>query len=82
VQFSYRLALIPDALQGRVNSCFRLLAFGFNPLGAALCGLLLEGFGSTPTVLLFAAWYAAMAVVTQLNPHVRNAPALATAKRT
>jgi len=82
VQFSYRLALIPDALQGRVNSSFRLLAFGFNPLGAALCGLLLEHIGSTPTVLLFAAWYVGMAVVTQLNPHVRNAPSLATTKRT
>jgi hypothetical protein len=32
VQFNYRLSLIPDALQGRVNSTFRLLAFGFTPL--------------------------------------------------
>jgi predicted MFS family arabinose efflux permease len=76
VQFSYRLALIPDALQGRVNSSFRLLAFGFNPLGATLCGLLLEHIGSTPTVLFFAACYLAMALVTQLNPQVRNARAL------
>ena len=30
---SYRLALIPDALQGRVNSAFRLTRLGFNPLG-------------------------------------------------
>jgi predicted MFS family arabinose efflux permease len=73
VQFSYRLALIPDALQGRVNSTFRLLAFGFNPLGAALCGVAIEHFGSTPTLLLFAAFYLGMAVSTQLNPHVRNA---------
>src|SRR5437764_8590866 len=73
VQFSYRMALIPDALQGRVNSSFRLLAFGFNPLGAALCGLLLERFGSTPTVLVFAACYLAIAVATQTNPHVRHA---------
>ena len=73
VQFSYRLALIPDALQGRVNSSFRLLAFGFNPLGAALCGVLLEHAGSTPTVLLFALCYLAMAVATQLNRQVRNA---------
>ena len=42
VQFSYRLALIPDALQGRVNSTFRLLAFGFIPVGAAVSGFLLE----------------------------------------
>jgi len=73
VQFSYRLALIPDALQGRVNSSFRLLAFGFDPLGAALCGVLLEQAGSTPTVLLFALCYLAMALATQLNPQVRNA---------
>ena len=73
VQFSYRQALIPDALQGRVNSSFRLLAFGFNPLGAALCGLLLERLGSTPTVLLFGACYLALAIATQLNRHVREA---------
>ena len=77
VQFSYRLALIPDALQGRVNSSFRLIAFGFNPLGAALCGLLLEQAGSTTTVWFFAVSYLAMAVATQLNPQVRNAQALA-----
>ncbi len=73
VQFSYRIALIPDALQGRVNSSFRLLAFGFNPLGAALCGLLLQRAGSTATVLVFAACYLMMAVATQLNRHIRHA---------
>ena len=81
VQFSYRLAVIPDALQGRVNSSFRLVAFGFNPLGALLCGVLLEHMGSTPTVWVFAAWYFAMAVMTQFNPHVRNAPAAPGARR-
>ena len=73
VQFSYRIALIPDALQGRVNSSFRLLAFGFSPLGAALCGLLLERAGPTTTVLVFAACYLMMAVATQLNRHIRQA---------
>src|SRR4029079_2577160 len=29
VQYSYRLSIIPEQLQGRVNSTFRLLAFGF-----------------------------------------------------
>lgn len=73
VQFSYRIALIPDALQGRVNSSFRLLAFGFNPLGAALCGLMLERIGSTATTLAFATVYLAMALLTQLNGPVRQA---------
>jgi hypothetical protein len=33
VQLSYRLALIPGPLQGRVNSAFRLIAQGMRPLG-------------------------------------------------
>ena len=73
VQFSYRLSLIPDRLQGRVNSSFRLLAFGFMPLGAALSGVALERLGATATVALFSALLIGFAVATALNPHVRNA---------
>jgi uncharacterized membrane protein len=39
VQFSYRLSLIPDELQGRVNSIFRLVVFAGDPLGLALTGI-------------------------------------------
>ena len=73
VQFSYRLALIPDELQGRVNSTFRLLAFGFMPLGATLSGLLIEQFGAVQSVVLFSIWLLLLAGLTTLNPHVRNA---------
>jgi len=73
VQFSYRLALIPDELQGRVNSTFRLLAFGFNPLGAALSGILLERIGTTPTIIIFSFWFLALGFLTTFNTHVRNA---------
>jgi predicted MFS family arabinose efflux permease len=73
VQFSYRLALIPDRLQGRVNSIFRLLAFGFMPIGAALSGVFIERFGARPTVGIFAAWLLFLAVLTVLNRHVRHA---------
>ena len=73
VQFSYRLALIPDRLQGRVNSVFRLIAFGFMPIGAALAGVLLERFGATATVAIFSAWLLMLAVLTALNRHVRDA---------
>lgn len=73
VQFSYRVALIPDELQGRVNSTFRLLAFGFNPVGAALGGLLLEHFGTGVAVAVFAACRFVVAVVATRDPHVRNA---------
>jgi MFS family permease len=73
VQFSYRLALIPDELQGRVNSVFRLLAFGFMPLGMALTGLLLQWVDVVPTVLAFGVCMIALALATSLNSHVRHA---------
>jgi len=49
---SYRLALTPDALQGRVNSVARLLAFASIPLGTAVGGVLLASIG--PRVELWA----------------------------
>jgi MFS family permease len=45
VQVSYRLATIPDHMQGRVNSVYRLGSFTAMTLGTAVAGLLLEGFG-------------------------------------
>lgn len=74
VQFSYRLALIPNELQGRVNSAFRLLAFGFIPIGAALSGWLLEYAGIGAAVSLFALWSLGLALTATLNRHVRRAP--------
>lgn len=79
VQYSYRLALIPDALQGRVNSAFRLVALGMQPLGLALTGVLLERIGATSTLLFFGVWLLAVAILTTLNRHVRAAPPVAQA---
>src|SRR5438552_1838090 len=76
VQFSYRLALIPDALQGRVNSTFRLLAFGLLPIGAAISGLLLEKIGPIPTIFVFTLWYMLLATFTIFNRNVREARSL------
>lgn len=74
VQFSYRIAMIPDVLQGRVNSGFRLICFSMNPVGAALCGLTLEWWGTTATVAVFSAFFAALAAATWLDDVVRKAP--------
>ncbi len=73
VQFSYRVALIPDALQGRVNSVFRLLAFGFQPAGAAIAGILIERFDVYVAIAFFTVWYFAWAIATMLNRNVRGA---------
>jgi MFS family permease len=53
IQYSYRLRLIPDHLQGRVNSVFRLIAFGAQPLGLALTGLALQAWSVAWAILAF-----------------------------
>ncbi len=73
VQFSYRLALIPDRLQGRVNSAFRLIAWGSQPLGAALAGVLLEVVGIEYSVGVFAAVLVVLGIVAATNSHIRHA---------
>lgn len=43
VSVSYRQRSIPDQLLGRVNSLYRLLAWGMMPIGLILSGLLVRG---------------------------------------
>jgi MFS family permease len=73
VQFSYRISIIPEQLQGRVNSTFRLVAFGFQPIGAALCGILLQWVGILPTLAFYSLVLISLAVLTTANSHVRSA---------
>lgn len=73
VQFTYRSTLIPDALQGRVNSVFRLLAYGGQPLGLTLAGILIQSLGVVTTVFILATGFLTLALVTTLNPQVRRA---------
>lgn len=75
--FSYRLVLIPDALQGRVNSIFRLVTFGAQMLGFALMGLLLQQFGPIATVYIGAVPATLLAILTTINPQVRHAGCIA-----
>jgi MFS family permease len=76
-QFSYRLSLIPDALQGRVNSVFRLVLYTCQPLGLALTGVLIQRFGPIPAVLVLAAILAAFSLAATLYAPMRSAPKLA-----
>jgi MFS family permease len=52
---SYRLGLVPDALQGRVTSVFRLLNMAGQPLSLAVGGLLLAALGPRPVLWITAA---------------------------
>jgi MFS family permease len=76
VQFSYRSAIIPDELQGRVNSVFHLIAFGGQPLGYALTGLLIQDIGVNQTILIDAAILILLALLATVNKPVRNAQPL------
>ncbi|SCF28565.1 Transmembrane secretion effector [Micromonospora matsumotoense] len=54
VVVALRQTLIPDGLQGRVNSVYRLVAWGAIPLGAAAAGMISHRFGP-PAVYGFGA---------------------------
>jgi MFS family permease len=71
--YSYRLALVPDELQGRVNSPFRLGTFGGNTLGFLLMGALLEWTGPIATVWITFVPQVALAVVSTLSVPLRRA---------
>ncbi|MGH2748327.1 MAG: MFS transporter [Actinomycetota bacterium] len=64
VTVSLRQAIIPDRLLARVNSVYRLLAWGTMPVGAALGGVLADLFGLRAPFLVGAAVVGAMAFVT------------------
>ncbi len=73
VQFGYRLALIPDHLQGRVNSVFRLIAYGSEPIGLAVTGILLQAFGPVTTVLVLFVPQFILSIAATFNKRLRNA---------
>jgi MFS family permease len=54
-QVSYRLSIIPDRLQGRVNSVYRLGSFTAMSLGTAVGGLLIAAAGPRATIWALAA---------------------------
>ncbi len=74
VQQSYRMAVVPDRLQGRVTSVFRMFAQGMGPIGLALTGVLLDRVGGSSTALACGSLMALLALVTSRNRDVRGAP--------
>jgi MFS family permease len=71
-QVSYRLAVVPDFLQGRVTSIYHLVALGSEPVGLALTGVLIQRFGVVPTILIQTGGLLILALAMTLNPHVRK----------
>jgi MFS family permease len=74
LQFSYRLRLIPDALQGRVNSVYRLGAYGGQSLGLALAGVLLQQLGPGAAVIVLGIGLLGLSTLMTAAPYMRAAP--------
>ena len=75
LQRSLRMALIPDALQGRINSVYRLIVFSSNPVSLALTGLLLQNVGTTLTIFFMTGGLTLIALAATLNPYMRRVDA-------
>lgn len=76
VQFSYRLIAIPDHLQGRVQSVYRLLSFGCQPVGLAIAGFLIQWLGPTWTVVVLFVPQGLFAMIATFYRPLRAAPSL------
>ena len=70
----YRVAIVPDRLQGRVNSVARSLALLAFPLGPVFAGLLLASYSVRTTAAVVLAGFVVLAIVTTVNRSIRGAP--------
>lgn len=70
----YRYGLTPDALQGRVMSAFRVVAWGSIPIGSILAGVTIERLGADQTLAGLAAIMAVLALIAGALPGLRIDP--------
>lgn len=70
----YRVAIVPDRLQGRVNSVARSLALLAFPLGPVVAGLLLASYSVRTAAAFVLAGFVILAIVTTTNHSIRGAP--------
>jgi predicted MFS family arabinose efflux permease len=70
---SYRLAAVPDALQGRVSGVSRLILFGVLTIGTSALGLSLEYLGVLPTVGMVWSGLLLITGFLFMNRHMRQA---------
>jgi MFS family permease len=76
---SYRYALVPDRLLGRVQSAGALVSWGTIPLGVLAAGFLLERLGARATFWVLTAIFLAVAVGATSAKTIRHPPRLESA---
>jgi MFS family permease len=78
VVHSYRFALTPDRLQGRVGSVWATIGLVIAPLGPLAAGVLLDVASERATIAVFAAVGLVLALWGTLSPSIKAAPSLST----
>jgi predicted MFS family arabinose efflux permease len=78
---SYRLAITPDRLVGRVVSVQTAIFVTGAPIGSLGAGVLLDTVGAQVTIGAFAAMALALAVWATLSPSIRTVPKFADLER-
>lgn len=73
---SFRVALAPDRLQGRVQAASTLLAFSAGWLGPLAVGFLVQNAGTTAAILALAGWTLVLAVGATASRTFRHPPTL------
>jgi MFS family permease len=77
VVHSFRIAMTPDRLIGRVDSAARNISLLAAPVGPLLAGFLLDSTSERATVAVFAAAGLVLALWGTLSSAIKNAPSLA-----
>lgn len=72
-QYSYRLASIPDALIGRVNSVFRMVMYTGQTLGLPLAGVLLQWVHADATILVLTGLLVVLTLAATFNTDLAGA---------
>lgn len=68
VQVSYRLSVIPDGLQGRVNSSYRFVSYFGTTIGTAIGGVLLATLSASSVLALIAGVIGVISVMAAATP--------------
>jgi MFS family permease len=76
VVHTYRYAMTPDRLLGRVSSVWITIGLLIAPLGPLVAGLLLEATSARATIAVFAVSGLVLALWGTLSPSIRAAPSL------
>jgi predicted MFS family arabinose efflux permease len=69
---SYRLAVVPDELRGRVGTAFSMLIWGAGPIGATAAGVLLAHLGTSRAATVFACWVLLLSLVVTARSSLRK----------